>query len=124
MRTARIPDPLRVALPPARLVEAAYRLGRGETLERIATDLHVAPRLLRTELDRLGLDRSRHSPADAPPSIVIRLSLSEPQRRVLRRAADARHMYPWAVAGQAVHQLLTHDLLDAVLDDRRDRRRA
>lgn len=119
MRAARrIDDRLNVALPPARLVQAAFRLGQGQGLDRVAADLKVRPRALQRELDRLGLDRGHVAPAEAPPCIVIQLRLTDEQRRVLRRAADARHMYPWALAGQAVHQLLTHDLIDAVLDDR------
>jgi hypothetical protein len=115
----RIDDRLNVALPPARLVLAAFRLGQGHGLDHVAADLRVPPRTLGRELDRLGLDRTHVSPTEAPPCIIIELRLSEGQRQVLRRAADARHMYPWALAGRAVHQILTHDLIDAILDDRR-----
>ncbi len=98
---------------------AAFRLGQGHGLDRVAADLRVPRARSAASSIASGSTATTSPPPRRPPCIVIQLRLSEGQRQVLRRAADARHIVPWALAGRAVHQILTHDLIDAILDDRR-----
>lgn len=116
-------SPNATTLNVSKLVRAALLIGRGYPIDNVAAQLRIDRRTLRTELNRLGVDRPHAPHIEADPNLVLQMRLTRAERTTLGVAALDREMYRPALGCLILRTVLQGgpDLLDAVLDDGRRR---